>query len=169
MPDSVVYKVSRGLTGVKHEAIRKLHRFSTSCTQLAGNDNFASLSTRLHNEPEDTITCTTQNRRMKTVPSIMNELNIPTHGKTTEKLVSQTFTLSNGRKSTVLDLLGIQFKGIFRKFETLLHECSEFADTTTLLSQNFLGVRCTDNDLVWSAESHINRGIHVISLTSVRA
>ena len=32
VPDSIVNKVSCGLTGVKHEAIRELHRFSTGCT-----------------------------------------------------------------------------------------------------------------------------------------
>ena len=73
--------------------------------------------------------------------------NIPTNSKSTKKLVPQTFTLSDGRKTTVLNLLSKKFKGIFREFETFLNESSKLANTATFFTKYFLGVRRTNNDL----------------------
>jgi hypothetical protein len=54
---SIINEVSRGLTGVDHESIGKLHRLGTSGTKFAGNDHLATLCTRLHDEAEDTVAC----------------------------------------------------------------------------------------------------------------
>jgi hypothetical protein len=48
----VVDEVLSGLTGVDHEAVGELHGLGTSGAQLAGNDNLATLGTRLHNETD---------------------------------------------------------------------------------------------------------------------
>jgi len=74
--------------------------------------------------------------------------NIPTNGKSTKKLVPQTFTLSDGRKTAVLDFLGVKFQRIFREFETFLYKSSKLANTTTFFTKNFLGVGCTNDDLI---------------------
>jgi hypothetical protein len=55
--------------------------------------------------------------------------------------------LSDSRETTVLDLLSIKLEGVFGEFEPLLNEGSQFTDTATLLSKNFLGVGSTDDDL----------------------
>ena len=55
VPDGVVNELDRGLTGVDHETVRELHRLGTRGTELARDDNLATLGTRLHNEAEDTI------------------------------------------------------------------------------------------------------------------
>lgn len=54
--NGVVNEVTSGLTRVDHEALSELHRLGTSSTELAGNDNLTTLSTRLHDESEDTVT-----------------------------------------------------------------------------------------------------------------
>ena len=56
--NGVVDKLLSGLTGVDHEAVGELHRLGTGSTELARDDNLATLSTRLHNETEDTIAST---------------------------------------------------------------------------------------------------------------
>jgi hypothetical protein len=53
--NSGIDEVASGLTRVDHETISELHGLGTSSTELARNDNLATLSTRLHNETEDTI------------------------------------------------------------------------------------------------------------------
>ena len=58
VPDGVVNKFDGGLTGVDHEAIRELHRLGPGSTELSRNDNLTALSTRLHDEAEDTIAST---------------------------------------------------------------------------------------------------------------
>ena len=53
--DSIVDEVTGGLTGVDHEAVGELHGLGTGSTNLSGNDNLATLGTRLHDETENTI------------------------------------------------------------------------------------------------------------------
>lgn len=44
-----------GLTGVDHEAVVELHGLGTLSTELARDDNFATLGTALHDESENTV------------------------------------------------------------------------------------------------------------------
>ena len=53
--DSIVNEILSGLTRVDHEAVGELHGLGTSGTELARNNDFATLSTRLHDETQDTI------------------------------------------------------------------------------------------------------------------
>ena len=55
VPNGVVDEVKGRLTGVDHETVRELHRLGTRGTELAGDDNLATLGTGLHDETEDTI------------------------------------------------------------------------------------------------------------------
>lgn len=50
-----VDKVADGLTRVDHEAVGELHRLGTGGTELARDDNLATLGARLHDEAEDTV------------------------------------------------------------------------------------------------------------------
>ena len=126
--DGVVDEVASGLTRVDHETIGELHRLGTGRTQLAGDDNLTALRTGLHNETENTIACTPD-------------------GKATEKLVSEGLALGDGGETTVLDLLCVKLERVFRIFEALLDERSEFTDATALLSENFLRVSSANDDL----------------------
>ena len=72
---------------------------------------------------------------------------LPANSETTKKLVAERLALGDGRETTVLDLLGVELKGVFRELETLLNERSELADAAALLAQNFLGVGGADDDL----------------------
>ena len=74
-------------------------------------------------------------------------VDLPTNGKTTEKLVSEGLALSDGIETTVLNLLGVEFDGTLGESEPLLDERGQFTDATTLLSENLLGVGGTDDDL----------------------
>lgn len=128
MTDSIINKVPGRLARVDHESVCELHGLGTSSTELSGYNDLTTLSTRLHNETEDTIASTTD-------------------GKTTEKLVAEGLALSNSRKTTVLNLFGVEFQGVFGELETLLDKSGEFTDATTLLTKNFLGVGSTDDNL----------------------
>jgi hypothetical protein len=46
-----------------------------------------------------------------------------------------------------LNFLSIKLERIFRELETFLDESGEFTNTTALLSEDFLSVSCTDDDL----------------------
>ena len=144
---SVVDKVTNWLTRVDHETIGKFHGFGTSRTKLSRYDDFATLGTRFHNKSKNTIASTLNRMFIKDV-SLNKYINIPTNGKSTKKFVPQTFTLSDSRKTTVLDLLSEEFKRIFREFETFLDESSKLANTATFFTEYFLGVGCTNNDLI---------------------
>jgi hypothetical protein len=75
--DGVVDEVDSGLTRVDHETVGELHGLGSGGPEFTGNDNLTTLGTGLHNESEDTVTG-------------------PSHGETTEELVSEGFTLSDG-------------------------------------------------------------------------
>ena len=115
------------LTGMDHEAVGELHALRTSGTQLSRDDNLATLSTALHDESEDTIACSAD-------------------GKTVEELVSEGLALGDSGETTVLDLSGVERDGVLWELESLLDEGGKFADSATLLSENFLGVCCADDD-----------------------
>ena len=76
----------------------------------------------------------------------MNE-DIPADSKTTEELVPQALALSDSRKTTVLDLLRVEFERVFGELETLLHKGSKLTDAAAFLTQNLLGVGSTNDDL----------------------
>ena len=108
-------------------AVGELHALRTSGTQLSRDDNLATLSTTLHDESEDTIACSAD-------------------GKTVEELVSEGLALGDSGETTVLDLSGVEGDGVLWELESLLDEGGKFADSSTLLSENFLGVCCADDD-----------------------
>jgi hypothetical protein len=62
---------------VDHETIGELHALGTSSTKLSRNNNFATLSTTLHDESKDTIASSSDS-------------------KTIEKLVSERLALGDG-------------------------------------------------------------------------
>ena len=128
MTGSVVNEVLCWLTRVDHETISELHALRTSSTQLSRNDNLATLGTALHDESEDTIACSA-NRQ------------------TVEELVSEGLALCDGGKTTVLDLSSVEGDGVLGELESLLDEGGEFADSTSLLAEDFLGVGCADDDI----------------------
>lgn len=55
VPDGVVDEVNSGLTGVDHETVGELHGLGTGSTELARDDNLATLRAGLHDEPKHTI------------------------------------------------------------------------------------------------------------------
>ena len=72
---------------------------------------------------------------------------LPADSETVEELVPQTFTLGDGGETTVLNLLGVHLERVFGEAETLLDESSKLTDPTALLTQDFLGMGSTDDDL----------------------
>jgi len=125
---SAVNEVERGLTGVDHEAVGELHGLGTSSAELTRDDNLTTLGTRLHDEAEDTIAGTAD-------------------GETVEKLVSEGLALSDGGKTTVLDLGGVEGDGVLGELESLLDEGGELADAAALLTENLLSVGSSDDDV----------------------
>jgi hypothetical protein len=125
---SEVDEVLGGLTRVDHEPVGELHALRTSSTKLSGHHNLATLGTALHDESEDTIAG-------------------PSDGQAVEELVSQGLALGDGRETTVLDLGGIEGDGVFGELEALLDEGGEFADSSSLLTENLLCVGGPDDDV----------------------
>ena len=72
---------------------------------------------------------------------------LPANSEAVEELVPQTLTLGNSGEATILDLLSIHLERVFGEAETLLNESGKFTDPTALLTQDFLGVCSTDNNL----------------------
>lgn len=126
--DGVVNEVTSGLTRVDHEALSELHRLGTSSTELAGNDNLTTLGARLHDESEDTVTGSS-------------------HSKTTEELVPEGLGLSSGGETSVLDLLSVELESILGELEPLLDQSLELPNSSTLVTEDFLGVGSPDDDL----------------------
>jgi hypothetical protein len=112
---------------VDHESISELHRLGTSSTKLARDDDLATLSTRLHDEAEDTVGCTADCKPRK-------------------ELVAQRLALSDSVETTVLDLLGVELEGALGEAEALLDESSELTNAATLLAKNLLSVGGADDD-----------------------
>jgi hypothetical protein len=113
---------------VDHETISELHALGTSSTQLSGNNNLTTLSTTLHDESEDAIACSA-NRQ------------------TVEELVSEGLALCDGGETTILDLGGVEGDGVLGELESFLDQGGKFADSSSLLTENFLGVGCADDDI----------------------
>ena len=55
--------------------------------------------------------------------------------------------MCDGGETTVLDLSGVERYGVLRELEALLDEGGEFADSASLLAENFLCVGCADDDV----------------------
>ena len=72
---------------------------------------------------------------------------LPANSETVEELVPQTLALGNSGETTILNLLSVHFERVFGEAETLLNESCKFTDPTALLTQHFLGVGSTDNNL----------------------
>lgn len=124
MACGVVDEVLGWLTGVDHEAVSELHGLGTGSTELSGDDNLATLGTGLHDEavvllegelrgsvrsgypPEHTIACTA-------------------NGKTVQELVSEGLALGDGRKTTGLDLGGVEGDRVRREAETVSDQAGE--------------------------------------------
>jgi hypothetical protein len=80
------------------------------------------------------------------VPPINSYL--PTDSQTVEELELDRLTLSNGTETTVLDTFSVKLNSVLGELETLLNESGQFTDTTTLLTENVLGVSSTDDDSI---------------------
>ena len=55
--------------------------------------------------------------------------------------------MGNSRKTAVLDLLGVEFEGVFGELETFLDESGELTDAAAFLSEDFLSMGSTDDNL----------------------
>lgn len=125
--DSGGDEVAGGLARVDHEAVAELHGLGTSSTELARDDNLATLGARLHDEADNTVARTA-------------------NSKTVEELELDRLALSNGAQATVLDALGVQLNSVLGELETLLDQGRQLTDATALFAKNVLGVSGTDDD-----------------------
>jgi hypothetical protein len=109
-------------------AYGELHALGTGGPELSGNNDFATLGARLHDEPQHTIAS-------------------PSDSQTIEQLVSEGFALGDGRQTTVLDLSGVEGDRVLGELEALLDERGELSDAATLLSEDLLCVGGPDDDV----------------------
>jgi hypothetical protein len=126
--DSGVNKVLGGLTRVNHESINELHGLGTGTTELARDNDLATLGTRLHDVADNTVAGATDSNAV-------------------EELVLEGLALSNGAETTERNLLGVQLNGVLGELEALLDQGGQLADTATLNTENLLSLGSTDDDL----------------------
>lgn len=133
------------LTRVDHETVGELHALGTSRTQLSGDNDLATLRAALHDESEDTIAGSADS-------------------ETVEQLVSEGLALGDGGETSVLDLGGVEGDGVFGELEALLNEGGEFANSSSLLAENFLCVRGPDDDVGdCGSDSNLDAGVSLLS------
>ena len=144
------------LTAVDHESIDELHGLRSLATELAGHDDLASLRSALHDETEDAVACSAgtsqhlrqlQNTELDTEWPAISCFYSPTHGKSTDKLVTERLGLSDGAETAGSDLFGVQLNGVLGEVETLLNDGGEFTNATAPLAQNIQGTGGEDDDL----------------------
>lgn len=126
--DGGVNEVLGGLTRVDHESVNELHGLGTGTAELSGDNNLATLGTRLHDVADNTVAGTTD-------------------GNTVKELVLEGLALSNSAETAEGDLLGVQLNGVLGELETLLDQGGQLADAATLDTENLLSLGGTDDDL----------------------
>ena len=126
--DGGVNKVLGGLTRVDHESVNELHGLGTGTAELSGDNNLATLGTRLHDVADNTVAGTTD-------------------GNTVKELVLEGLALGNSAETAEGDLLGVELDGVLGELETLLDQGGQLADATALDTENLLGLGGTDDDL----------------------
>jgi hypothetical protein len=142
---SAVDELLGGLTRVDHEAVGELHGLGTGGTELAGDDNLATLGAALHDEAKDTIAGTTD-------------------GETVEQLVAEGLALGDGGQTTVLDLGGVEGDGVLGELEALLDERGELTDAAALLAEDLLGVGGADDDVGdGGGDADLDAGVTLLS------
>lgn len=88
------------ITGMDHQTVNELHALRTLATQFTGHNDFATLGSRFHDEPQHSVACTT-------------------NGQSSGQLVTQTFGLSDGAQSTGGNLFSVQFDGTSGEIESV--------------------------------------------------
>jgi hypothetical protein len=142
--DGVVDEIFGWLTGMDHQAIHKFHGFGTLSTQLSRHDHLASLCTRLHDIPDDTITGTAS-------------------WESREEFEAKRLALSDGRQATVFHLFCIQLNGTLGKAESFLNDGREFTDATSILPQDLLSACGTDDDFgALGCDAHFNARVAIL-------
>jgi hypothetical protein len=125
-------------------AYGELHALGTSGPELSRNNNLATLSARLHDEPQHTVAG-------------------PSDSQAVQQLVSERFALGDSRQTTVLDLSGVQRDRVLRELEALLDERGELTDATTLLAENLLCVGGANDDVGdGGRDADLNAGVALL-------
>jgi hypothetical protein len=103
------------MSSLDHVSISELHGLRTLSTKLSSHNDLASLGGSLHDETDNSVTCTTD-------------------GKSSEKLVLERLSLSLCTESTVNDALSIKLNCTIIEIESLLNNRGQFTDALTFFS-----------------------------------
>lgn len=123
-----VNEVLGWLTGVDHETVRVLLRLGSGSSQLTGDNNLNTLGTSTHGESQDTVSGSSD-------------------WQTTQQLGLQSLSLDSSRKSSLLNSLSVDNNTVLWQLESLGDQRGQLVDSSTLLTQNTLGVGGLDNNL----------------------
>ena len=64
-------------------------------------------------------------------------MSVPANGKTTEELVTERLSLSNGTETSVGNLLSVKLNTVLRESESLLHKRCQLPDSPPLLTYKY--------------------------------
>lgn len=145
MSDGLVNEFLGGLTGVDHESVGELHRLGSGGSQFTGDDDFATLGAGFHDESQDTVTSSVDQKDQPTFPTRLRP-DSPSDSQTTQQLVSQRLGLSNSAQSSVLDLFSVKLQRVFGELESLGNQRGQFPDSSSLFTENILSVGRSDDD-----------------------
>jgi hypothetical protein len=93
--------------------------------------------------------CVSLNRCKLNERGLLNigEFCLPAYRETSEQLVLERLSLSDGAQTTSGHLFGVQLDGVVIEVESLLNDRGELANATSLLAQHLLGLGGQDDDL----------------------
>jgi len=107
-----------GAAAVNHQPVDELHRLGSLTAKFAGDDHFASLSARFHDESENAIAGASD-------------------GQTADKFVAEGFCLSDGAKTASRHLFGVELDGSVGIVESLLNDGCKLADALAFVATRF--------------------------------
>jgi hypothetical protein len=125
---SVVDVLFSGSTGLDHVAISVLLRLGSLGSELACNDDFATLGASLHDKSEHAVASSS-------------------HSHTAQQLVLKGLALGLGTETSISDLLGEELNGALLEIESLLDERGDLSDSSAALAQDLGGVGGSNDDL----------------------
>ena len=159
--DGGVDVLSDGVTSVDHKTVSEFHGLGSLTSQLAGDDDFATLKL-LFIIPEFLDRCSFINQEdfadfeiyqmlyvhlsSRLHDESENTVGGTSDGETTLELVSERFALSDGAETSVGDLFGEELNGAVLDLESLLDQSGQFSDSLGLVSQNVLGSGSENDD-----------------------
>jgi len=136
------------VTGVDHHTVDELHSLRSLASDLTADNDFATSSTLLHHESEDTVGGSSD-------------------GKTAEELVSEGLGLGNGAQASVGNSLDVKIDLALLVAPSLVDDSGELSNSSGLLAENLAWSGGDDDDLAGLRFSDDDTGVSILGELSL--